>query len=120
MKLYLKLLLISIIFNSCQKDNPTDSGTTTPKRTVQYSISGTDCFVYCRGTNGAAQNFFHQNSSWTYTYEAGAHDTLLLVAQNTSGAPAAIAGIIRLNGAIIAADTSYCPINGTVIVSDTL
>ncbi|MFM2136651.1 MAG: hypothetical protein RL021_2051 [Bacteroidota bacterium] len=87
---------------------------------VEYSISCADCFVYCTGNNGQVNNFFHQNSSWKYTYEAQPGDTLRLVAQNTSGQPASVAGYIRLNGSVVAADTSYCPINGVIVVSDTL
>ncbi|MFM7217794.1 MAG: hypothetical protein ACKO1U_07230 [Bacteroidota bacterium] len=87
---------------------------------VSYQISCTDCYVYCKGANGSAQNFYHQNSSWTYSYEAGPNDTLVLIAQNTSGAPASVAGAIRVNGNIVAADTSYCPVSGLIIVSDTL
>lgn len=121
MKLLLKVLVSALLFTAaaCDKD---DSNSQNPGNTlsVEYSISCTDCFVYCTGANGTVNNFFHQNSSWKYSYLATAGDTLRLVAQNTSGQPASVAGYIRLNNTIVAADTSYCPINGVIIVSDTL
>jgi hypothetical protein len=87
---------------------------------VSYQITCPDCYVYCKGPGGAAQNFYHQNSSWTYSYEASEGDTLVLIAQNTSSGPAAVTGIIKVNGTVVAGDTSYCPISGLVVVSDTL
>ncbi|MFM2135137.1 MAG: hypothetical protein RL021_537 [Bacteroidota bacterium] len=121
MKLLIYMLIPAMLLAAiaCKKESDTDpsSGNTL---NVEYSISCTDCFVYCTGANGQVNNFFNQNSSWKYTYQASIGDTLRLVAQNTSGQPASVAGYIRLNNTIVAADTSYCPINGVIIVSDTL
>lgn len=115
-------LLIVMFSYSCSKDDNTNT-TPAPNPTtlaVRYEIRGTDCFVYCTGANGQANNFFHQGSNFTYSYNAQYGDTLRLIIQNTSGNPESISGYIYLNDSIVAADTSYCPINGTVIISDTL
>lgn len=116
---HLSGLCMLLCIAACDKDS-NDTSTPTTTLSVEYSIACPDCFVYCTGTGGQVNNFFHQNSSWKFSYEASPGDTLRLVAQNTSGQPASVAGYIRINNAIVAADTSYCPINGVIIVSDTL
>lgn len=117
------LSLAGILFAySCSKDDNANS-TPAPNPTtlaVRYEIRGTDCFVYCTGANGLANNFFHQGNSFNYSYNAKSGDTLRLIVQNTSGNPESISGYIYLNDSILASETSYCPINGTVIISDTL
>ncbi len=116
-KLFLLAIAMIAIF-ACKKDG----GDSTPavKRTVSYQIRCTDCFVSCTGPNGVMQNFFHQNDSFAYSFDAKAGDTLLLVAQNTSSVSQTVSGYILLNGGVRALQSSTCPINGTVIVSDTL
>ncbi|MFM9027917.1 MAG: hypothetical protein ACKOQ6_07955 [Bacteroidota bacterium] len=115
------LLLLIAAFIGCSKDDDTgNGGKGAPQLQVTYEVDCPDCYVYCKGPNGVAQNFYHQNNSWTYSYDAGQGDTLVLIAQNTSGAPAVVSGLIKLNGNILAGDTSYCPISGVVIVTDTL
>jgi len=113
------LLLFAAATISCNKEDGANSDNL-PRLTVEYSISCPDCYVYCKGANGSTQNFYHQDNSWAYSFEATAGDTLVLIAQNTSGAPAAVAGYIRLNNSLLASDTSYCPINGLIVLSDTL
>lgn len=116
-KIALIAIAIVAIF-ACKKDN--NDSTPAVKRTVSYQIRCTDCFVSCTGPNGVMQNFFHQNDSFAYSFEAKAGDTLLLVAQNTSNVSQTVTGMILLNGGVRALKGSTCPINGTVVVSDTL
>lgn len=116
--LLLSLAIAVITLFACKKDS--DDSTPKVKRTVSYQIRCTDCFVSCTGPNGVMQNFFHQNDSFAYSFEANAGDTLLLVAQNTSNVVQTVTGMILLNDGVRALKSSTCPINGTVIVSDTL
>ncbi|MEY4595209.1 MAG: hypothetical protein RIQ47_1619 [Bacteroidota bacterium] len=116
----IQLLLMTLVisFTACKKDS--NDNTPAVNRTVSYQIRCTDCFVSCTGPNGVMQNFFHQNDSFAYSFEAKAGDTLLLVAQNTSNISQTVTGTILLNGGVRELRSSSCPINGTVIVSDTL
>ena len=115
----LALCLITVTIFACKKDDNKNDSTPTA-RTVSYRIQCTDCFVSCSGPNGVMQNFFHQNDSFAYSYNAQAGDTLLLVVQNTSNIVQTVTGMILLNGGIRTFASSTCPISGTVIVSDTL
>jgi hypothetical protein len=108
------LLFLPILFASCKKE------TSNASYRVEYAIDCTDCFVVCYDENGNQKSWYHQNSSFSYGFDGEKGDVVLMVAQNTSQAAAAVTGRIRINGTITQEKTSYCPISGTVIVTDTL
>lgn len=115
-KLYMVLPFMALILSAgCKKDNDSAAA-----RTVEYSIDCPNCFVVYYDANGQQVSLQDQNSSWKQTIEGKAGGIVLLAAQNSSGSPAAVTGTIKLNGAILAERTTYCPISGTVLVTDTL
>lgn len=107
------LIAVALIVTACKKENEE------PKRTVSYKISCTDCFVVWE-ENGVQKNATHQGSSWSVTFEGQKGSQVLLVAQNSSGNPQGVGATILLNGDTLQHAVSYCPISGTVVVSDTL
>jgi hypothetical protein len=115
-KLYIiAFLLAGIFLGGCKKDSTQDA-----QRIVEYSIDCPNCFVVYYDANGQQISLQGQNSSWSQTIEAKAGGIVLLAAQNSSSSPAAVTGTIKLNGTVLAERTTYCPISGTVIVTDTL
>jgi len=108
------IFAMGYLFSSCKKES-----TQQPLR-VEYSINCADCFVVCYDENGNEKSWYNQNDSFSYGFNGEKGDVLLLVAHNTSSGPAAVTGRIKVNGANRKERTSYCPINGTVIVTDTL
>jgi hypothetical protein len=115
-KLYILLPVMALLFiTACKKEN--DSA---EQLTVEYSIDCPNCFVVYYDANGQQVSLQDQNSSWKQTIEGKPGGIVLLAAQNSSGSPAAVTGVIKLNGAVLAERTTYCPISGTVLVTDTL
>ena len=118
--------LLSVLFLfACNKKNESDTTPTpTPvavQRHVEYRIACTDCeVIYYNGHGDTSVTEFHKNSSWSYSFEGKAGDHVLLVAMNTASAPQGVTACIKLNGDTLASQTTYCPISGTSLVSDTL
>ena len=108
-------MLFTMVLSSCKKDGGDDQ-----ERTVEYSIECPDCFVVYYDENGAQVSLQNQATGWSKTINGNAGGVVLLAAQNSSGSPAMVKGVIKLNGTILKENTSYCPISGTVIVTDTL
>lgn len=106
-------MLLTFVLASCKKDGD-------PKRTVEYSIECPDCFVVYYDENGAQVSLQNQTTGWSKTINGKPGGVILLAAQNSSGSPAMVKGVIKLNGVVLKENTSYCPISGTVIVTDTL
>lgn len=114
--IYLSIICaMAIGLFACKKDSNAEA-----KRTVEYSIACSDCYVVCYDENGQEKSYYNQNSNWKYTMEAQAGDVVLLVAHNTSNGYATVGATIKLNGEVIKTAQSYCPISGTVLVTDTL
>lgn len=89
------------------------------QRDVTYKIQCTDCYVVWE-ENGTQKNIQHVNSNWSVTFD-GLKDSLVLVcAMNTSSQPQGVGATILLNGDTLKHAINYCPISGTVIVTDTL
>lgn len=107
------LSLLSWVMLACKKK------TDETQREVTYKIQCTDCYVVWE-ENGTQKNVQHVNSTWSKTFD-GMKDSLVLVcAMNTSGAPQGVGATILLNGDTLKHAVNYCPISGTVLVSDTL
>ncbi|UPT66101.1 MAG: hypothetical protein M0D57_16650 [Sphingobacteriales bacterium JAD_PAG50586_3] len=115
-KLYMVLPVMAFVFlSACKKDSNDDE-----QRTVEYSIECPNCYVIYYDANGEQVILQDQNSSWKQTIDAKPGAIVLLAAQNSSSSPAAVTGTIKLNGTVLAEQTTYCPISGTVLVTDTL
>lgn len=110
-------LLASVLIASCSKDNNTNSNS----YTVQYNIGCSDCMViYVSDTAGTQTTEYHQNSDWSYTFEGKRGQEVLVLAYNTSSAPQGVNVRIAVNDSITKDRTTYCPINGVSLASDTL
>lgn len=112
-KLLTLLFIFGFLFFGCNKKNKE------PNRQVTYKIQCTDCFVVWE-ENGTQKNIQHVNSSWTTTFDGMKDSLVLLCAMNTSGSPQGVGATILLNGDTLKHAINYCPISGTVVVSDTL
>jgi hypothetical protein len=112
-------VLATFLF-ACNKkddDNPTPAE---PDRNVTYRIDCPDCYVVYYKADGTEGTVQHANSSWSYSFTGKKDSTVLLVAMNTSGNPCAVGATILLNNDTLQHNVSYCPISGTVLVTDTL
>ncbi len=88
---------------------------------ISYTIGCTDCeVIYVKDTEGTQQTEYHQNSSWSYTFNAKQGQEVLLLAYNTANAPQGVTATIRLNDSILTTQTTYCPISGVSFVVDTI
>ncbi len=106
------LLLVSsfiIFFSSCAKES----------HTLRYEIGCTDCMVVYVDENGDQQSVYHVNSNWVKEIEVES-GIFLLMAYNTSGTPEAVTARMKLDGEIWQERTTYCPISGVVLITDTL
>lgn len=108
------LILLSVVAILGCKKKPVE-----PKREVTYQIQCTDCYVVWE-ENGTQKNIQHVNSNWSTTFSGMKDSLVLLCAMNTSGQPQGVGATILLNGDTLKHAMNYCPISGTVIVSDTL
>lgn len=105
---------LTCLFSSCKKeDNKTYK--------VTYRIGCTDCMVvYVSDTEGLQKTEYHQNSSWTYSFNGKPGQQLLLLAYNTSSAPQGVNAKILVNEVVTKDRTTYCPINGSSFCVDTI
>jgi hypothetical protein len=112
------LLLIALgltsLCSSCKKED-------SKVYKVTYSIGCTDCMVvYVSNTEGLQKTEYHQNSSWTYSFNGKPGQQLLLLAYNTSPAPQGVNAKIAINDVVTKDRTTYCPINGSSFCVDTI
>jgi hypothetical protein len=115
-KLYLVLPVAALLLlGACKKDDSANQ-----PRTIEYSIDCPNCFVVYYDADGNQVSLQDKNSLWKQTIEAKQGGIVLLAAQNSSGNPTAVTGRIKLNGTVLTEKTTYCPISGTVLVTDTI
>lgn len=116
MKYFLPLFaLLAVAITGCKKENSTKT------YKVSYTIGCTDCeVIYVKDTEGTQHTEYHQNSSWTYSFNAKQGQEVLLLAYNTGSAPQGVTATIRLNDSILTTQTTYCPISGVSFVVDTI
>jgi hypothetical protein len=105
---------LTLLFSSCKKENDA-------VYKVTYSIGCSDCMVaYVSDQNGTQVSEYHKSTGWTYSFNAGKNQEVLLMAYNTSSVPQAVTATITLNGAILSTQTNYCAISGVSFCADTI
>lgn len=123
-KILLVLFAFSIFLFGCKKETTsTNTNNNTIPKTfkVKYTIGCTDCeVIYVSDTLGTQSTAFHQNSSWTYSFNAKKNQELLFLAYNTSSTPQGVTATIFLNDSILETRTNYCPISGYSFCVDTV
>lgn len=116
-KIVLFLAIIIIAISSCKKENPNPAQKIFK---VKYTMVCTDCeVIYVSDTLGTQSTAYHQNSSWSYTFNAKENQQLLFLAYNQSANPQGVTATILLNDSILATQTTYCPFNGSAFCADT-
>ncbi len=122
--LSLLLFVFALLFSACKKETETTLTNTNPSSKtykVKYTIGCTDCeVIYVSDTLGTQSTAFHQNSTWTYSFNAKKNQELLFLAYNTSTAPQGVTATIFLNDTILVTRTNYCPISGYSFCVDTV
>jgi len=114
-KTFLLLIVLAFVFSSCKKEN------TAKSFKVKYTIGCTDCWVaYTSDQAGTQSNAYHQNSTWTYSFDGKEGQELLLLAYNTSSGHQAVTATILVNDAVLETRTTYCPVNGVALCADTI
>lgn len=118
MRKFLFCCAITFVMFGCKKETDTTSAKTYK---VKYNIGCTDCTViYVADTSGTQQTAYHQNSSWTYTFNGKQNQELLLLAYNTSNAPQGVNVKIAVNDSVLTDRTTYCAISGVSFAADTI
>lgn len=114
MKSILPLLVLVTFFASCKKEKE-------ETYKISYSIGCTDCMVaYVADQAGNQSTAYHQNSSWSYSFNAQKNQEVLLLAYNTSSAPQGVTATIMLNDELLETRTTYCAISGVSFCADTV
>jgi hypothetical protein len=113
-KLPLLLAAFTMLLSSCKKESE-------EVYKITYSIGCTDCMVaYVADQAGNQSSAFHQNSSWSYSFNAKKNQEVLLMAYNTSSAPQGVTATIMLNDELLETRTTYCAISGVSFCADTV
>lgn len=124
-KILLLLLVFSLSLSACKKETETSTtniNTNPAPKTykVKYTMVCTDCeVVYVSDTLGTQSTAFHQNSTWSYTFNAKKNQELLFLAYNQSSNIQAVTATILLNDTVLSTQTTYCPFNGVAFCADT-
>ena len=117
-KIFVLLVVITVAISSCKKEN------TNPAQEifkVKYTMVCTDCeVVYVSDTSGTQSTAYHQNNSWSYTFNAKKDQQLLFLAYNQSATPQGVTATILLNDSVLTTQTTYCPFNGSAFCVDTV
>jgi hypothetical protein len=115
--LILLLGIITVAISSCKKENANPA---LKIYKVKYTMICTDCqVIYVSDTLGTQSSAYHQNSSWSYTFNAKENQQLLFLAYNQSANPQAVTATISLNDSVLSTQTTYCPFNGSAFCVDT-
>lgn len=122
----MKILFLSISFlvvlTSCKKEeNPIQEENPTPqKKTLRYEITCPSCYVVHYEENEEQVATSGQSTGWYKEMEVDPGFVALIAAQNQSGSAAAVTATIKVDGVILKTQTTYCPVSGTVLVTDTI
>lgn len=124
----MKTLLLSISFlavlASCKKEeNPIQVENPTPqpqKKTLRYEITCPNCFVVHYEENEEQVATSGQSTGWYKELQVDPGFVALIAAQNQSESHAAVTATIKVDGVILKTQTTYCPVSGTVLVTDTI
>ena len=124
MKILPTLIFASVLLiSSCKKENTNPSTNLNPPLIykVKYMMSCTDCqVIYISDTLGTQATKYHQNSSWSYSFNAKKNQQLLFLAYNQSSNAQAVTATILLNDSVLTTRTTYCPFNGSAFCVDTV
>ena len=81
----------------------------------------TDCeVIFVSNQTGTQTTELHQNSSWSYSFNAKRNQEVILLAYNTSSYPQGVTATIKLNDAVLQTQTYYCQISGLSFCADTV
>ncbi len=113
-QIFILVSIITFALSACKKESE-------QIYKVDYSIGCTDCeVIYVSDQSGTQSTKFHQNSTWTYSFNAKKNQEVLLLAYNTSSAPQGVTATIKLNDIILETRTTYCPVSGVSFCTDTV
>ena len=118
-KINILLALAVLTVFSCKRN---EDATPTPSNTATITyklISGSNCAVFWK-QNGADSSVFNISAPWSKSYTATTGTPLQMIATKTGGVVETVAIRIEVNGVIRQQQGSTCPINGTVVLQDTL
>lgn len=121
--LTLSLIFITsiLIFNTgCKKEELKEEVTTEQSKKLRYEIDCPDCYVVYYSYDEEQVSLTGKSTGWYKDLDVKTGFVGLIIAQNQSGTPAAVTATIKLNDEIIQSKTSYCPVTGTVFVTDTI
>lgn len=114
-KIFMLFAVIVLMFSSCKKEDAAKV------LKIKYTIGCTDCWVaYTSDQAGTQGNAYHQNSTWTYSFDGKEGQELLLLAYNTASSHQAVTATIFLNDVVLRTQTTYCPVNGVAFCADTI
>ncbi|MCG9911510.1 MAG: hypothetical protein MH137_09440 [Flavobacteriales bacterium] len=111
-KILLCGVLASALFTACSKEGKL--------KTLRYEMSCNNCFVVYYGQNEEQFSEFDQEGNWSKELTVEPGFVALIVAKNMDSQPAQVTARIKVDGEIVKENTSHCPINGTVLVTDTI
>lgn len=113
-----------IFSTSCKKEelneNMNEQNTVEQEKTLRYEIECPDCFVVYYAEDEEQISSTGESTGWYAELDVKAGFVGLVAAQNQSGSPAAVTATMKLDGEIINTKTTYCPVSGTVLVTDTI
>lgn len=113
-KITILFAAFTFLLSSCKKEDA-------QAYKITYTIGCTDCSVfYTTDQTGAQGQQYHQNSNWTYSFNAKMNQEVMLMAYNTSSAPQGVTATIMLNDEILETRTHYCPVAGYAFCVDTV
>lgn len=118
----LLLLSSSILFSiGCKKEDlNNDDNAAEQKKKLRYEISCPECFVVYYDQGEEQISSHGESTGWFVELDVEPGFVALIAAQNQSESHAAVTATIKLDGEIIKTNTTYCPVSGTVLVSDTI
>ncbi len=120
------LLSSSILFSiGCKKDdlNPNiepEVEQAEPDKTLRYEIDCPECYVVYYTENEEQIALSGESTGWFVELDVQSGFVALIAAQNQSGSAASVTATIKVDGEILKTNTTYCPISGTVLVTDTV
>lgn len=120
------LLSSSILFSiGCKKDdlNPNiepETEQVDQTKKLRYEINCPECYVVYYTENQEQIAVSGESTGWFVELDVNAGFVALIAAQNQSGSPASVTATIKVDGEILKTNTTYCPVSGTVLVTDTI
>jgi|GEM_PF-2950926 len=119
-----KLILFSCLLflaTACKKEDTSPLLDAVPKKKkVRYEIDCPGCFVVWYEQNEQQLNESGQTTGWFKELDVDVGFVALVAAHNQSGTPAAITARILVDNTLLKTQTTFCPISGVVLVTDTI